>query len=95
MYSWQNRTGLDSRWLAEVDYTDISDPYYFQDLDTNLNINQPDHLDQRGTLTYRGNTYTARLNMHAYERATVTDITPYERLPQLTLDGRLPFQPGG
>ena len=95
MYSWQNRTGLDSRWLAEVDYTDISDPYYFQDLDTNLNINQPDHLDQRGTLTYRGNTYTARLNMHAYERATVADITPYERLPQLTLDGRLPFQPGG
>ena len=30
MYSWQNRTGLDSRWLAEVDYTDISDPYYFR-----------------------------------------------------------------
>ncbi|HAW60872.1 MAG TPA: LPS biosynthesis protein, partial [Pseudomonas sp.] len=95
MYSWQNRTGLDSRWLAEVDYTDISDPYYFQDLDTNLNIDQPDHLDQRGTLSYRGDTYTARLNMHAYERATVADITPYERLPQLTLDGRLPFQPGG
>ncbi len=95
MYSWQNRTGLDSRWLAEVDYTDISDPYYFQDLDTNLDINQPDFLDQRGTLTYRGDTYTARLNVHAYERATVTDITPYERLPQLTLDGRLPFQPGG
>jgi len=95
MYSWQNRTGLDSRWLAEVDYTDISDPYYFQDLDTNLNINQPDFVDQRGTLTYRGDTYTARLNMHAYERATVIDITPYERLPQLTLDGRLPFQPGG
>ncbi len=95
MYSWQNRTGLDSRWLAEVDYTDISDPYYFQDLDTNLGIDQPDHLDQRGTLTYRGDSYTARLNVHAYERATVADITPYERLPQLTLDGRLPFQPGG
>jgi len=95
MYSWQNRTGLDSRWLAEVDYTDLSDPYYFQDLNTNLDIDQPDHLDQRGTLTYRGDSYTARLNVHAYERATVADITPYERLPQLTLDGRLPFQPGG
>ena len=42
MYSWQHRTGLDSRWLAEVDYTDISDPYYFQDLDTQLGIDQPD-----------------------------------------------------
>ncbi|CDZ95615.1 LPS-assembly protein LptD [Pseudomonas saudiphocaensis] len=95
MYSWQNRSGLDSRLLAEIDYTDISDPYYFQDLDTQLGISQPDFLDQRGTLTWRGDSYTARLNVHAYERATVTDITPYERLPQLTLDGRLPYQPGG
>ncbi|OOE11826.1 LPS biosynthesis protein [Stutzerimonas degradans] len=95
MYSWQNRSGLDSRLLAEVDYTDLSDPYYFQDLDTNLGIDQPDFLDQRGTLTWRGDSYTARLNVHAYERATIVDITPYERLPQLTLDGRLPFQPGG
>lgn len=95
MYSWQHRTGLDSRWLAEADYTDISDPYYFQDLDTSLSIDQPDHLDQRGTLSYRGEGYTARLNVHAYERATVTDVTPYERLPQLTLNGALPFQPGG
>ncbi|KJH84245.1 LPS-assembly protein LptD [Stutzerimonas stutzeri] len=95
MYSWQHRTGLDRRWLAEVDYTDISDPYYFQDLDTQLGIDQPDHLDQRGTLSYRGETYTARLNVHAYERATIADVTPYERLPQLTLNGALPFQPGG
>ncbi len=95
MYSWQNRTGLDTPWLAEVDYTDLSDPYYFQDLDTSLGIDQPDHLDQRGTLTYRASSYTARLNLHGYERATIADVTPYERLPQVTLDGALPFQPGG
>jgi len=95
LYSWQNRTGLDTRWLAEVDYTDISDPYYFQDLNTNLGIDRPAHLDQRGTLSYRGDSYTARLNVQAYERATIADITPYERLPQLTLNGALPFQPGG
>ncbi len=95
MYSWQNRSGLDSRLLAEVDYTDLSDPYYFQDLDTNLGISQPDFLDQRGTLSWRGDTFTARLNVHAYEATSVVDTTPYERLPQLTLDGKLPFQPGG
>ena len=95
MYSWQNRSGLDSRLLAEVDYTDISDPYYFQDLDTQLGIGQSDFLDQRGTLSWRGDSYTARLNVHAYEATSVVDTTPYERLPQLTLDGALPFQPGG
>lgn len=95
MYSWQHTTGLDSRWLAELDYTDISDPYYFQDLDTDLDIDQPNFLDQRAGLSYRGDSYTARLNLHAYEPTSVVDITPYDRLPQLSIDGALPFQPGG
>ncbi|UVE17386.1 LPS-assembly protein LptD [Pseudomonas sp. LS44] len=95
LYNWQHTGGLNSRLLAEVDYTDISDPYYFQDLKTDLGINSTSFVDQRGTLTWRGDSYTARLNAHAYELATVTDITPYDQLPQLTLDGALPFQPGG
>jgi LPS-assembly protein len=95
MYSWQHKTGLDSRLLAEVDYTDISDPYYFQDLGSDLGIGSTSYVDQRGTLTYRGNGYTARLNAHAYELANITDVTPYNRLPQLTLDGKLPFEPAG
>jgi LPS-assembly protein len=95
MYSWQHKTGLDARLLAEVDYTDISDPYYFQDLDSDLGINSTTYVDQRGALTYRGDTYTAQLNLHAYELANITDVTPYNRLPQLTINGKLPYQPGG
>ncbi|WP_405119944.1 LPS-assembly protein LptD [Pseudomonas leptonychotis] len=95
MHSWQHKTGLTSRLLAEADYTDISDPYYFQDLDSDLGISSTSFVNQRGTLTYRGDSYTARLNAHAYELANITDITPYNRLPQLTLDGVLPFQPAG
>lgn len=95
MYSWQHVTDFNPRLRGSVDYTDISDPYYFQDLDTYLGINTGSFLDQRGSLTWRGNGYRAALNVHAYERASITDITPYERLPQLTLDGSLPFQPAG
>ena len=95
MYSWQHKQGLDKRLLAEVDYTDISDPYYFQDLSTDLGIDTTTYVNQRGTLTWRGDSYTARLNAHAYELATITDLTPYNRLPQITLDGKLPFNPGG
>ena len=96
MYNWQHKHGLDERLLAEVDYTEISDPYYFQDLGSDLeSLQTPDFLNQRGTLTYRGDSYTARLNAHAYSRTSVIDVTPYERLPQLTLNGQLPFQPGG
>jgi LPS-assembly protein len=95
MYNWQHIGGLSSRLLAEVDYTDISDPYYFQDLGNSMGTNRPNYLNQRGTLTWRGDTFNARLNVHALQRTAVADITPYDRLPQLTVDGALPFQPGG
>ncbi|MFU7556051.1 LPS-assembly protein LptD, partial [Pseudomonas paraeruginosa] len=90
LYGIKNTTGLDSRWLAEVDYTRISDPYYFQDLDTDLGVGSTTYVNQRGTLTYRGDTFTGRLNAQAYQLATTTDVTPYDRLPQITFDGFLP-----
>ena len=50
MYSWQHKQGLDSRLLAEVDYTDISDPYCFRTSSSDLeNLETPDFLNQRGT----------------------------------------------
>lgn len=95
MYSLQHRTQFSPRLRADVDYTDISDPYYFQDLNTYLGIGTGNFLDQRAGLSWQSESYRAGLNVHAYERATVTDITPYDRLPQLTLSGTLPFHPGG
>jgi LPS-assembly protein len=96
MINWQHKGGLDSRLMSEVDYTRISDPYYFQDLQTDqIGVEDKDSLNQQGALTYRGPTYTARLNVQSYQLATVSDITPYDRMPQLTLDGKLPYNPGG
>ncbi len=95
LFSWQHNQQITPRLVADLDYTGISDPYYFQDLDTELGIDTPSHLDQRGGLTWNGDNFTARLQAHAYELATVTEITPYDRLPQLSLDGRLPWEPSG
>ncbi|MCU1725344.1 LPS-assembly protein LptD [Pseudomonas sp. 5P_5.1_Bac1] len=96
MVNWQHKGGLDERLMAEVDYTDISDPFYFQDLETDqVGVESPDFLNQQGKLTYRGDSYTAGFNVQAYELATISQITPYDRLPQLTFDGMLPHHPGG
>ncbi|PWB31299.1 LPS biosynthesis protein [Pseudomonas sp. SDI] len=96
MVNWQHKGGLDSRLTNEVDYTDISDPYYFQDLESGqIGVESKDYINQRGALTYRGDTYTAGLNLHAYKLATITQITPYDRLPQLYVGGALPYHPGG
>jgi LPS-assembly protein len=96
MMNWQHKGGLDSRWLTQVDYTDISDPYYFQDLETDqIGVKTTDFLNQQGSLTYRGDTFAAVLNAQAYKLATVSNITPYNRLPQITFNGSLPYNPGG
>ncbi len=96
MLNWQHKGGLDSRVLTEVDYTKISDPYYFQDLQTDqIGVESQSFVNQQGAVTYRGDNYTARVNAQAYELATVSEITPYNRLPQITFDGALPYHPGG
>ena len=96
MLNWQHKGGLDSRVLTEVDYTKISDPYYFQDLESDqIGVESRDYLNQQAAVSYRGDDYTAKLNVQAYQLATVTQITPYDKLPQLTLDGMLPTHPGG
>lgn len=96
MYNWQHKGGLDSRVLTQVDYTKISDPYYFQDLETDqIGVKSSDFVNQQGSVTYRGDNYTARLNAQQYQLATVSNITPYGRLPQITFNGQLPYHPEG
>lgn len=96
MLNWQHKGGLDSRLMTEVDYTKISDPYYFQDLQTDqIGVKATDYVNQQGVVTYRGDDYTARLNVQAYELASVANITPYNKLPQITFNGALPYHPQG
>ncbi|MGI3129468.1 LPS-assembly protein LptD [Halopseudomonas pachastrellae] len=87
LYGWQHQGGLQSRWSTEVNYVDISDPFYFQDLNTALEARSDTYVNQRAGITYRGDGWRFRAGVHAYELATITSLTPYERLPQLRLDG--------
>ena len=96
MINWQHKGGLDSRWLTQVDYTDISDPYYFQDLETEqVGVDTKEFINQQGSLTYRGDNFSTVFNAQAYKLATVSKVTPYDRLPQITFNGSLPYHPGG
>ncbi|MCU1779365.1 LPS-assembly protein LptD [Pseudomonas sp. 14P_5.3_Bac1] len=96
MLNWQHKGGLDSRIATQVDYTKISDPFYFQDLKSyQEGIQTQDFVNQQGSVTYRGDSFQARLNLQAYQLATISQITPYDRLPQITFNGTLPYHPGG
>ncbi|WP_252739457.1 LPS assembly protein LptD, partial [Acinetobacter baumannii] len=93
---WQHKGGLDSRLTTQVDYTKISDPFYFQDLKSyQEGVERQDFLNQQGSVTYRGDSYQARVNLQSYQLATISQITPYDRLPQITFNGQLPIIRGG
>ena len=95
MYTLQHEQGFNQRLLGSIDYTAISDPYYFQDLNSNIIAGSNETLDQKANLTWRGNSYSAQLGVHAYEMANISDVTPYDKLPQFSLAGALPYQPAG
>ncbi len=94
MYTLQHEQGFNKRLLGTIDYTDISDPDYFQDLRSNVVLGSNEVLNQKANLIWRGDNYAAMFGVHAYEMANITDITPYDVLPQFTLLGALPYSAG-
>ncbi|MFT6464663.1 MAG: LPS-assembly protein [Halopseudomonas sp.] len=87
MYQLRHDNLLAPRWRANVDYSDISDPFYFQHLNSSLESRPDTYVNQRVSTTYAGNTWRFEAAVHSYELADITSITPYDRLPQLRLDG--------
>lgn len=70
---------------SHVDFTRVSDDDYYEDLSTSLEVQRDDHLDQRLDLTYRQPNWNLYFSTQSYQ--TISGTTPYERLPQLHLQG--------
>jgi len=75
------------RWRTNIDYTNVSDDFYFGDLGTtSLEITQSTHLAQRGQVNYLGDDWLAELRVEEF-KTIARDITTdaYRKLPQLSL----------
>ena len=74
------------RWRLSVDYKEVSDVMYFNDLDRSINNTSTTHLDRTAEADYLGDYWTFRGRVQDYQ--TLSGAPPYKRLPQLVLDGR-------
>ncbi len=78
--------GYQGNWRSTIDYTRVSDDDYFNDLNTGLEVNRQDHLDQIAQASYVTDNWTATTRVQSYQ--TITDATqPYRKLPQISLQG--------
>jgi len=75
---------------AGFNITDISDPYYLQDLPNEfINYdNNKDYITQNIYLNYKASDlFNTKLNFYNYKMASISEITPYNKLPHLNIYG--------
>lgn len=86
LVSFKHTQRISRRWYTNIDFNQVSDKQYFQDLGTNIETTSTVYLNRSANLTYYGNGWYAQGNAQSYQ--TVDPLIPessrpYARLPQL------------
>lgn len=75
-------------WQTRVDYNSVSDRDYLLDFGNTLDSTSTSHLTQSGSLAYVAPRWQFSVRAQAFQ--TLLGDSPYERLPQLLFETRLP-----
>ncbi|KAA6181877.1 LPS assembly protein LptD [Thiohalocapsa marina] len=76
------------RWITNLDYSQVSDNEYLQDLGNTIDTTSNRRLLQSGSATYVGNGWSFLTRVEAYQTidpGVAPEARPYGRLPQLLL----------
>jgi len=95
---YQHRTLLDNGVRGLVDFTDVSDPRYFEDLRGSLSAATITHLNRSLVVDYYSEYWSFFGRVQEYQtidEAIPPDQDPYRRLPQLRFTAASPWQPMG
>jgi LPS-assembly protein len=95
MVSFDHRTLFNSGWRATVDFTEVSDNQYYEDLGGSLSISSITHLNRSARFDYYGNNWSMLAMFQDYQtidEAILPIDEPYRRLPQIRASG---FWPDG
>ncbi|WP_114696210.1 LPS-assembly protein LptD [Motiliproteus coralliicola] len=76
-----------SNWSTSVDYTSVSDQDYFDDLGTNLDLNEESHLLQKAQLNYNVRGFSFAAEVRDYQTIDDAADRPYQKLPSLRVKG--------
>ena len=93
-FSLQNTSRLGSRWHSNVDYNYVSDKAYIEDFSSSLSLASTTHLNRQLNVGYAGNNWNFVGRLQGYQNLTSVS-NPYQRLPQLLINGVFPDQAMG
>ncbi|KOO13561.1 LPS biosynthesis protein [Vibrio xuii] len=84
-FQWQHSGIFQQNWKFEVDYSKVSDIYYFSHLDSSIGSQEDGQLIQEGRATYRSDSWDASILARDFQVLTPNNM-PYRLLPQLELN---------
>lgn len=94
-FSFQQEGRYARRWRTQVDYNYVSDRAYLEDFSGNLSLSSTTHLNRLLNVNYYGDIWRFGARVQGYQSLLEEVQDPYQRLPQLTLNGLLPDQAYG
>lgn len=84
--SYQGHGNPIGRWVLDTDINYVSDQDYLEDLGESLAVTSQKHLERRGDLRYRGNSWHFLGRLQHFQTVAEETTQPYARLPQLLLN---------
>jgi LPS-assembly protein len=91
---YEHRTNFQSGWRNQINFREVSDGQYFEDLGGSLSVSSITHLNRSIRFDYHTDTISLLGQVQDYQ--TIDDAIlpadePYRRLPQLLARGSWPF----
>jgi LPS-assembly protein len=96
--SFGHRTLFENGWRNLIDFREVSDSSYFEDLGGSLSVSSITHLNRNLLFDYFGEHWSMLARFQDYQTIddTIAPIDePYRRLPQFTLSGTWPDRIAG
>lgn len=86
-----HRGQLAEHWFTDINYNYASDNRYFAELGNNISVASISHLERREDLLYVGTGWDLLGRLQGFQSLDKNPATrPYQRLPQLLFNTRLP-----
>ncbi len=92
-FGFEHQTLFPSGWRNEIDFREVSDSQYYEDLGGSLSLSSITHLNRSLMFDYYGNRWSLLARFQDYQtidEAITPSDEPYRRLPQVRANGYWP-----
>ena len=86
MYYWQHAGAMDQVWRFNVDYTKVSDPYYFNDFDSKYGSSTDGYATQKFSVGYAIENFNATVSTKQFQVFNTQTASTYGAEPQLDVN---------